>query len=154
MADMSGGTAAGQVPGHGIDRLPSGLARSHDALLDHFRPIFTAHGLTASQWRVLRVLSTVGELDAGETARRALLQPSGLSRLLRQLNERGLIATWTPENDARRSMHALTAAGRDLVFEIESQLTDIWREIERRFGVQRLGALAEMLDAFSDAIER
>lgn len=153
MADMSG-RKAGQVPDRGIDHLPSRLTRSHDALLDHFRPVFTARGLTASQWRVLSVLWIVGELDAGQTARRALLQPSGLSRLLRQLNERGLIATWTPENDARRSMHALSVAGRNLVFEIESELADIRREIERRFGVERLGALAEMLDAFSDAIER
>ena len=146
-------SAARARPRNSVRRLPAKLARSRDALLSYFRPIFTAHGLTDSQWRVLRVLSTTDEMDAGETAHRAFLLPSSLSRILRELSERGLIACWVPESDARRSMHALTKAGRKLVDDIEPHLALVHREIESRFGVDRVQALCDMLDAFSDEFE-
>lgn len=140
-------------PRSSVGRLPAKLARSRDALLGYFRPIFTAYGLTDSQWRVLRVLSTTDEMDAGETAHRAFLLPSSLSRILRELNDRGLIASWVAPNDARRSMHALSKTGRKLVDDIEPHLALVHQEIERRFGAERVKALAELLDAFSEELE-
>jgi len=136
-----------------VRQLPPKLARARDALLSYFRPIFAAHGLTDSQWRVLRVLSTTDEMDAGETAHRAFLLPSSLSRILRELNRRGLIASWAPPADARRSMHALTKAGRELIGEVEPDLALVYREIERRFGVERLRMMVDILDEFSDKLE-
>ncbi len=137
----------------GARRLSSKLARSRDAIQAYFRPLLHAHGVTDPQWRVLQALSAAGELDAGETARRAVLLPSSLSRILRDFSARGLISSWVSEIDARRSMHALTPAGRKLVDEIEPQMVPIDQEIERRFGADRVRLLEQMLDALTKGLE-
>jgi len=38
--------------------LPMLLLRSHQAVMAEFRPILRAHGITDTQWRVLRALTT------------------------------------------------------------------------------------------------
>ncbi len=136
-----------------VARLGSKLARSRDGLLSYFRPILHAYGVTDPQWRVLSVLSRSDELDAGETARRAFLLPSSLSRILRDFSARGLISSRISETDARRSMHALTKAGHKLVAEIEPHFIPIYQELERRVGVERLAGLGRVLDEFSDLLE-
>ena len=156
-----GATQSIEKPARGINpeststvgRLPSKLARSRDALQSYFRPILHTYGVTDPQWRVLRVLSNADELDAGETARRSFLLPSSLSRILRDFGARGLISSWVSETDGRRSMHALTTSGRNLVAEIEPHLVPVHLELERRFGADRLRALSAMLDEFSEALE-
>ena len=147
------GDASLSPPASSVGRLPARLAKSRDLLLGYFRPVLHAYGVTDPQWKVLRVLSRNGELDAGETARQAFLLPSSLSRILRDLGTRGLISARPCESDARRILHALTKAGDKLVADIEPHFVPIYQELERRVGVERLLRLAAALDEFADLLD-
>lgn len=133
--------------------LPSKLQRGRDTLVGYFRTVFYVHDLTDPQWRVLRTLSTADEVGATETARRAFLLPSSLSRILRDLGARGLIQSQVSDRDARRVMLSLTPAGWALMAEIEPFLQPIYNEVERRFGLDRLQRLSALLDEFVEALD-
>src|SRR5947207_14881770 len=72
--------------------LPGALLRAREAVMDRLRPVLRACDLTEQQWRVLRVLSVGGEIEVMRLAREALVRPPSLSRILRDLIERELIA--------------------------------------------------------------
>lgn len=137
-----------------IGRIPSKLARCQTALLARFRPLLADHGLTDSQWRVLRVLSKTPDLDAGDTAKRAYLLPSSLTRIVRELNKRGLIAVRTPDEDTRRSILTMTAKGCDVVASIDPHLATIRADVARCVGLEDLILLSDLLDRLSEALER
>lgn len=71
--------------------LAIGLLRAREAVMSHFRPILAAHDVTEQQWRVIRTLSEAGMLDATEVAEKAFILAPSLTRMIRSLEERGLI---------------------------------------------------------------
>jgi DNA-binding MarR family transcriptional regulator len=73
------------------------------------------HGLTLNDYEALYVLSRVvdGRLKRVELARRLLLTPSGVTRLLAGLERAGLVERTTCETDLRIAYAQLTAAGRE-----------------------------------------
>lgn len=131
-------------------RLPVLLHRAREALAMHFRKVFLLHDLTDPQWRVLRILSESDEIDVSNLARRSYLMGPSLSRILRDLTARGLIVRRVSSSDARRFFHALTAQGRRLLSEISPEFNPIYRDIERRLGIERIkrlnASLAELLE--------
>ncbi len=82
-------------------------ARALTRLYDrHLRP----HGLRATQFSVLAVLSQKGESPLGEVADLLGLERTTLSRSVALLERNGWIAA-APSEDAREHRLALTAAG-------------------------------------------
>jgi len=131
-------------------RLPVLLHRAREALAMHFRKVFLVHDLTDPQWRVLRILSESDEIDVSNLARRSYLMGPSLSRILRDLTARGLIVRRVSSGDARRFFHALTPQGRRLLGEVSPEFNPIYRDIERRLGIERIkrlnASLAELLE--------
>jgi DNA-binding MarR family transcriptional regulator len=80
-------------------------------------------GLTEAQWRVLEEIATEHFMPS-LFARARESTPPAVSRLLRQLADRGLISVAVAKPDARQRRYALTAAGR--------RLLDRLREARRR----------------------
>lgn len=117
----------------------------------YFRPVLTAHSLTDPQWRVLRILNESDEYDVSNLARRSYLMQPSLSRILRDLTARGLIARRTSSRDARRYIQKLTPKGKRLLGEVAPAFDPAFGEIERRFGCKRIERLnkelAELLAA-------
>jgi len=156
--DFHGGEAAAASR-----RLPVLLHRTREALAVHFRKIFVLHDLTDPQWRVLRILSQVDEIDVSNLARKSYLMRESLSRILRDLGGRGLILRRVSNTDARRFFHSLTAKGRNLLEEVSPAFNPVFKDIEARFGIERIEdlnqRLAELLaaiqtsDADSDELE-
>ncbi len=146
-------TDTARPPGNRMRRLPANLQRSRDALLAYFRPIFFRHGLTDPQWRVLRALSSGDALTATETARRTFLLKSSLSRIVRDLSERGLITVGGSHADGRQSLLSLAEPGRALITAIEPDLAKVFRKIEAVFGLERLHLLSALLEDFSAELE-
>lgn len=132
-------------------QLPRLLHRAREVVSAYLRPVLAAHDLTDSQWRVLRILSTSDECDASSLARRSFLMQPSLSRILRDLSARGLIARRTSQEDARRSFQKLTAKGRRLLNDVAPAFNPAFREIERRSGSRRIrqlnAELAKLLEA-------
>jgi len=133
--------------------LPMALLRAREAVMKKFSPALKEHGLSPQQWRVIRVLVEEQTLDVTEISERcALLMPS-LSRILQNLQKRGLIDRVTARNDQRRSLVSITAKGRKL-FRTLSPINEArYTYITERFGYGKLELLYELLDELVEKID-
>ena len=126
--------------------LAIGLLKAREAVMSHFRPILADHDVTEQQWRVLRALSEAGQLDATEVAEKAFILAPSLTRMLRSLEERGLITREKDEADGRRVLLALAPAGQAVIDEVMPDSRRVYADIDARFGKKRIEALLDMLE--------
>ena len=125
--------------------LPMSLLRAREAVMRQFRPSLRNHGLTEQQWRILRALSSVDEIEVTELAYVAFLLGPSLSRILRDLEARQLIERKAAATDARRAVVSISAKGLKLIEAVAPTSEAIYAEITRRYGARKLGELQEML---------
>lgn len=145
-AQPTGGAAAAVAPMREFSRsLPMALLRTREAVMRHFRPTLREHGLTEQQWRILRALTSVTEAEVTELARIACLLGPSLSRILRDLEARGLITRRTVVRDQRRGTISITSRGNDLIAQVAPLSETIYAQITERYGEARLAALHAML---------
>ncbi len=96
------------------------LQRRLDGELSHIK------GVSFSEYQLLSALAAG---PAEQTSRTQLaelvgLTPSGVTRALRPLERLGLVESVRDERDARRSLSALTPAGRELVADAQQVVVD------------------------------
>jgi len=132
--------------------LPFILLRAREAVMGRIRPVLNAHGLTEQQWRVLRMLSATDEEEVTRLAAAAFLHAPSLSRILRDLGERGLIQRRTPDSDLRRGLVRLTPQGAAVIAALEPELAAVADAIESRYGDDRLAELRRLLEAIELAL--
>jgi len=126
--------------------LAIGLLKAREAVMSHFRPILADHDVTEQQWRVLRVLSEAGMLDASEVAEKAFILAPSLTRMLRSLEERSLITRHKDKDDGRRVLLALAPAGQRVIQEVMPDSRRVYADIDARFGAGRVEDLLDMLE--------
>lgn len=128
------------------------LLAARESVMAPIRPYLRDAGVTEQQWRVLRVLADEGPLDLSTLAEHALLHAPSVTRIIKEVADRGLIIRTIDKADKRRSILQLTKSGEDLV-RLTSQLTlKVLDGYSSRFGTQRLAALREELHALIDLI--
>src|ERR1700749_2431030 len=71
--------------------LPVRLMRTREAVMIRIRPVLRAHGVTEQQWRVLCTVRDLQETEITALAEQVFLLPPSLSRILRDLEARGLM---------------------------------------------------------------
>ena len=139
--------ATSGAPMREFDRsLPMSLLRAREAVMDRFRPVLRAHGVTEQQWRVLRALSATGPIDAGGLAEVCCLLRPSLTRILRDLTARGLIARHTSERDLRVSKISITADGEALIAKVGPHSERQYHEITELLGAGDLEVLYTLLE--------
>jgi homoprotocatechuate degradation regulator HpaR len=137
-----------RLPMRGFSRsLPMALLRAREAVMRQFRPSLRDAGLTEQQWRILRALAAVDQIEISELARETFLLGPSLSRILRDLEARRLIRRRSPQSDLRRGLVSVTPAGLALLSAVAPVSEAIYAEITRRFGAANLEALHDMLQA-------
>jgi DNA-binding MarR family transcriptional regulator len=125
------------------------LLRAHAATTRGFNAELVAeHGLTLSDYEVLLRLAHAPDrrLRRVDLAEEVLLTPSGITRLLAGLEQRGWVARVSCASDARvayaqltdEGLEKLRAAGRSHVVSIQSLFGE-------RFSPDELGALRDLL---------
>ncbi|MGE0279201.1 MAG: homoprotocatechuate degradation operon regulator HpaR [Rhizobiaceae bacterium] len=129
------------------------LLRAREVVMARFRPMLARHDITEQQWRALRELAEGGPMEATELANRASILPPSLTRMLKTMEDRGLILRGRVEGDGRRVMLSISAAGTTLIDELAPERQAIYEAIEQRFGATQHEELLDMLDALikSDA---
>jgi homoprotocatechuate degradation regulator HpaR len=127
--------------------LPMTLLRAREAVMRHFRPALRHFGITEQQWRILRALASVDEIEVMALADATFLLPPSLSRILKDLEQRDLILRRGSDEDLRRGIVAIGPKGQALIDNAGQISEAIYREITSRFGAGKLGAL---LDALHD----
>jgi DNA-binding MarR family transcriptional regulator len=106
------------------------------------------HGLTLNDFEALLVLSRAegGRMKRVELARRLLLTPSGITRLLEGLERAGFVRRATCATDLRITYAELTPEGRDRL-EVAScaHVGSIRALMEEHFSEDEIDELGEML---------
>lgn len=130
------------------------LLAAREAVMGPLRPILREAGVTEQQWRVLRVLIDIMPIDVSALAAAALLRLPSLTRILRELDERGLIARAPDSEDGRRTVVTITASGWRLVDETTEATLALLDRYAAAFGVERLRALIDELALFTATVSR
>lgn len=133
--------------------LPIALLRAREAVMTHFRPMLAAHELTEQQWRVIRILGENGTVDASEVAERAFILAPSLTRIIKSLEERGLIGKDRDEADGRRVLLRITPAGLKIIEEVTPESRMIYSDLERKFGEEKINLLLDLLGELSDTMD-
>ena len=133
--------------------LPMALLRAREAVMKKFSPALREHGLSPQQWRVIRILVEEDALDATDIAERCALLTPSVSRILQNLQARGLVDRRTANDDQRRSLVSLTGAGRAL-FRTLSPINEArYDYITERFGYGKLELLYELLHELVEKLD-
>ncbi|WP_027581939.1 homoprotocatechuate degradation operon regulator HpaR [Bradyrhizobium sp. Ai1a-2] len=132
--------------------LPMSLLRAREAVMRQFRPSLRHHGLTEQQWRILRALTSVEAVEVTDLARLAFLLGPSLSRILRDLEARGLIERRSAEADLRRGVVSISPKGLKLIEAVAPTSEAIYAAITKRYGVRKLAELQAMLGALEESL--
>ncbi|WP_428543939.1 homoprotocatechuate degradation operon regulator HpaR [Profundibacter sp.] len=133
--------------------LPIALLRAREATLRPFRKELEKIGLTVQQWRVIRALAEGEALSASALSEMCVLMPPSLSRIMKNLTERGLIER-VEDNDARRRMVRITAKGQAKYDAMSGQAAEVYARIEQAFGAAKMEQLLDLLVELREAVER
>ncbi|PSJ60922.1 homoprotocatechuate degradation operon regulator HpaR [Mesorhizobium soli] len=126
--------------------LPIALLRAREAVMGHFRPMLAQHEITEQQWRVIRILAETGQVDATEMAEKAFILAPSLTRIIRSLEERGLISKSKDAEDGRRVLLEIAPAGMKVIAEVGPESRAIYATLEAKYGKERVEKLLDMLD--------
>lgn len=126
--------------------LPIALLRAREAVMEHFRPLLASYDMTEQQWRVVRVLAEQGVIDATELADKAFILAPSLTRIIRTLEERGLLTRTKDASDGRRQLLEITPKGISIINSVSPESRQIYDRLEKKYGVERLEQLLDMLD--------
>jgi len=133
--------------------LPMALLRAREAVMRQFRPSLRQHDLTEQQWRILRALAAIEAIEVTELARTAFLLGPSLSRILRDLDARGLIERKTAKADLRRGVVSISEKGLKLMEVVAPSSEAIYAAITRRYGASKLAELQDMLRTLETSLE-
>lgn len=130
--------------------LPIALIRAREKVMAPIREMLSETGITEQQWRVLRVLSEAGGLDATDVAERASLHQPSLTRILKALGDREFITRTQDTKDRRRQIVVLTKAGQKVIDDNMSQATQIANAMRASLGSERFDTLLDLLAALDE----
>lgn len=104
------------------------------------------HGLGVTEWRVMAVLARFDGLSAREVAERTAMDKVAVSRALARLVDAGRVRREIHENDKRRSVLGLTAAGWAIHDEVAPMARLREREFLARLSAEECAWLGRILD--------
>ena len=125
--------------------LPMALLRAREAVMRQFRPGLRRQGVTEQQWRILRALTRAGSLEVTALAEATFLLAPSLSRILPDMEARGLITRRQLDSDLRRAVVSLTPKGLKLIGAHAPDSERTYDAIARQFGTARLEQLFTLL---------
>lgn len=132
--------------------LPIALLRAREAVMTQFRPMLAAHDLTEQQWRVIRILGENGLVDASEVAERAFILAPSLTRIIKSLEERGLIVKERDDADGRRVLLRITPVGVAIIEQVTPESRTIYTDLEQKFGEEKINLLLDLLGDLADSM--
>lgn len=144
----------------GLYRAISGLQRLTEVMERRRLQLARHAGLSPQQWRVLEEISG-DEFMPSLFARARECSPAGVSRTLRELLGRRLVAVAVSREDARRREYSLTRSGRRVLDKVrsarEAAVEAVWADLDRseleRFADLAID-LAERLESYAARVVR
>lgn len=126
--------------------------RLADALAERRAQLARDAGLTEQQWRALEEIAAPGFLPS-LFARRRETSAAAVSKLLRQLQEQGLVAASIAPGDARQRRYVLTAKGRRALARIEDARAEAVAAVWAGLDARELGRFARFATEIAGRLE-
>ncbi|WP_424832212.1 homoprotocatechuate degradation operon regulator HpaR [Ruegeria sp.] len=125
--------------------LPIALLRGREKVMGPIRAILADAGVTEQQWRVLRVLQEKGAQEPTQIADQACLLLPSLTRILRKLEEKDLIARRADTEDRRRQIVEITDKGLQIIADNLTASLQQAEAIRKKMGAERHEMLLDLL---------
>lgn len=126
--------------------LPIALLRARETVMGPIREMLSQSDINEQKWRVLRVLEERGQTELTQVAKDACLLLPSLTRIIRAIEEEGLATRTSDTEDRRKSIAAITDAGRALIVSHMAESNAIFARLERDFGPEKLDQLLDLLE--------
>lgn len=128
-----------------VTALPLALVRVRERVMAQFRVLLARYNLTEPQWRVLRTVDQLDELEMTELSRVTALHLPSLSRIAGELLARGYIRKDYVGSDMRRTLVRLTPSGKRLVEAATPECEAVYAAIKTAMGSEKLRQLLTLL---------
>ena len=130
------------------------IVRTADLLSRSFALTFKAHGLTQTQYNVLRILRGAGSegLPSGEVASRMVTREPDITRLLDRMEERGWVHRRKDPEDRRVMRAYLTLAGRELVDRLDAPVDALQEHCLGHMDDASLAQLSDLLGTVREGV--
>jgi DNA-binding MarR family transcriptional regulator len=122
------------------------LGQANHALYKEFDGHVRAAGLTSIEWRVLATLHDGEPLTISQLADEVLSKQPTVTKLVQRMGEQGWLALQDDPADQRRTLVAVTAAGRRLVRPLVAQARQHETRVLRSLGATEKAALRQLLE--------
>jgi DNA-binding MarR family transcriptional regulator len=123
------------------------LWRTGDCLQHRFARLFREHGLTSTQYNVLRILRGEGRpLPCLEIAGRLIAAVPGITGLIDRLEALGLVARERSDDDRRVVLVRITPEGRARVDQLDRPVLALHRTLLGHLSAAELDALNRLLE--------
>ena len=129
------------------------LLQARESTMFLFRPMLRQFGLTDQQWRVIRVLATNKQIEAFELSQQSMILPPSLTRILKNLEEKGFVKRSTDIGDQRKVLVSLSARGQKKYQQVVPASEKVYRSIERKLGKRELAGLLNQLINLNNSLE-
>jgi DNA-binding MarR family transcriptional regulator len=114
-------------------------------LLPQMEALFEDQELTFSQWTTLVALHDRRITTAGDLAHNICHDAGSLTRLIDQMEKRGLVTRARSESDRRVVTLSLTSRGRSLVEALAPKVMNFWNSLLSGFTHQEVDTLIALL---------
>jgi homoprotocatechuate degradation regulator HpaR len=146
------------MPDSAADRLlhrnlPMLLLRAREKMMERFRPLLTANGLTEQQWRVIRALDENGPLEPRQISDLCTISSPSMAGVLARMEGMALVTKERFEDDQRRVRVSLTKKSVNLVRVLSKDLEAQYRALEREVGPDVVEQVYRAVDALLAGLE-
>jgi DNA-binding MarR family transcriptional regulator len=128
------------------------LRAAHAHLRRRSNLVFSAFGMTADQYVLLRVLAECGEATQQELVRRCYSDTATIGTMLSLLEAKGLVSRKPHPQDGRALRVRLTRTGILLAEEMRQSSSSIRTDMVALFNEEELKTLIELLDRLAEAM--
>jgi MarR family transcriptional regulator, 2-MHQ and catechol-resistance regulon repressor len=123
------------------------LMRTNDQMHIRFARLFREHGLTPSQYNVLRILRGEGKpLECMEIAGRTVTVVPGITGLIDRLEVAGLVARERSDKDRRKVYVAITEKALDLLADLDVPVMDLHQRLVGNLSRAEIDQLNRLLE--------
>jgi len=144
--------ATTKSPGSEVRRAIAALQKLADLLAERRAQLAAEAALSEAQWRLLEEIAAPGFLPS-LFARRTDVTPAAVSKVLRQLLEKELVAVSISDRDARQRDYTPTARGRRALARIEAARQDAVKTIWSALAPQDVTRFADLSEALAGRLE-
>jgi MarR family transcriptional regulator, 2-MHQ and catechol-resistance regulon repressor len=130
------------------------LVRTNDRFQFRFARLFRKHGLTSSQYNVLRILRGEGKpLPALEVADRMVAAVPGITGLVDRLEAMGFVTRERSTEDRRVIFVAVTEKALEILARIDGPLVDLHKALIGHLTRHELNELVRLLEKARESLD-